>query len=158
MLFWFLGFSARAQKVESKAFQLMLNELLSDTIPVVAVAELAEMKSPLLLDARSREEYAVSHLKNAVWVGHEDFSLERVPKNLMGQTVVVYCSIGLRSEEVAGRLIKAGYTQVYNLYGGIFEWLNQEQEIYNDAGPTDNIHPYNFAWGLWLREGKKSYE
>lgn len=136
----------------------MLDELLSDTIPVVTVAELAEMNSPLLLDARSREEYAVSHMNNAVWVGHNDFSLERVPKGTTGQAVVVYCSIGLRSEKIAARLIAAGYPNVYNLYGGIFEWLNQEHEIYDEAGLTDNIHPYNFAWGLWLSEGEKRYE
>jgi len=33
----------------------------------------------------------------------------------------VYCSLGIRSEVIAKKLKKAGYTNVFNLYGGIFE-------------------------------------
>ena len=41
----------------------------------------------------------------------------------------MYCSIGKRSEKVTQKLKKAGYNNVSNLYGGIFEWVNQGNEV-----------------------------
>ena len=33
--------------------------------------------------------------------------------------IVVYCTTGFRSEEAYKKLKKIGYTNVYNLYGGL---------------------------------------
>lgn len=46
--------------------------------------------------------------------------------------------------------MEAGYIQVYNLYGGIFEWVNEGHPVFNDQGETDKIHAYNKLWGMWL--------
>lgn len=50
-----------------------------------------------------------------------------------------------------------GFKNVSNLYGGIFEWVNQAHEIVNDSGKTDSVHAYNRFWGMWLQKGKKVY-
>jgi predicted sulfurtransferase len=71
--------------------------------------------------------------------------------------IIVYCSVGYRSEKVAEQIIAAGYTQVSNLYGGIFEWVNEEQPVYDTKGKTQKVHAYNKVWGVWLRKGKKVY-
>jgi len=146
------------KKVESKAYQLMLDGLLSDSVPTVSVEQLAKFDDVVTLDSRSKEEFDVSHIKNAIWVGYEDFTLERVPEDIKNQKIVVYCSIGARSQKVTSNLLEAGYEDVSNLYGGIFEWVNQEQSVYNKEGQTQKVHPYNFMWGLWLNKGEKSYE
>ena len=73
--------------------------------------------------------------------------------------IVVYCSLGVRSEDVAEKLKKAGYSNVYNLYGGIFEWKNNDLEVLNlNEKPTDSIHIYSKAWSKWLKKGVKVYE
>lgn len=158
-ILFLLHLPAMAQKkVESKTYGIMLDGLLSDTVPAVSVKQLAKMDDVITLDSRSKEEYEVSHMKNAIWVGYEDFTLDRVPENLKDKPIVVYCSVGARSQKVTIKLLEAGYNDVSNLYGGIFEWINQNHPVYNDEGETKKVHPYNFVWGLWLSEGEKSYE
>ena len=93
----------------------------------MTVQELAMPKTnAFILDAREKEEYSTSHLKNAIFVGHTTFELDSVLTKIPNKNseIVVYCSIGIRSETIASKLKKAGYSNVFNLYGGIFEWKN----------------------------------
>lgn len=150
----------RAQQVQSKAFDQLLKSMLKQDVPLITVSELAKMpQKPLLLDARERHEYAVSHIPGAQWIGYETFnltSLKNIPKNT---PLVVYCSIGVRSEKIGRELKAAGFTQVQNLYGSIFEWVNQGHPVESAPGkPTQRVHAYNRMWGVWLQKGKKVYE
>ncbi|HUM48347.1 MAG TPA: rhodanese-like domain-containing protein, partial [Chitinophagales bacterium] len=93
-----------------------------------------------------------------VFVGYDHFdmaALKNIPKD---QRIVVYCSVGYRSEKIAEQLENAGYSHVTNLYGGIFEWVNEGHAVYDLTGTTTpNIHPYNATWGVWLKKGEKVY-
>ena len=51
-----------------------------------------------------------------------------------------------------------GYSAVYNLYGGIFEWKNQNQAVYRNHKETEEVHAYNKMWGFWLDKGIKVYD
>ena len=145
-------------QVQSKAYRAMLKTLLQHSVPEIQVQEAArDTAGVLFLDAREPQEYAVSHLRGAVAVGYDHFdlkNLEGIPKD---RRIVVYCSVGYRSEKIAEKLLAAGYTRVANLYGGIFEWANQGHPAFNDQGRTDEIHAYSRTWGVWLRKGKKVY-
>ncbi|MBU0695313.1 MAG: rhodanese-like domain-containing protein, partial [Bacteroidetes bacterium] len=78
-----------------------------------------------------------------------------IPKDAI---VVVYCSVGYRSEKIAEKLIHDGYKNVFNLYGGIFEWGNEGNPIYKDNGiQTTEIHTYNKKWAKWVERGTKVY-
>jgi len=71
----------------------------------------------------------------------------------------VYCSLGIRSEDIAEKLKKAGYNNVLNLYGGIFEWKNKDFTVYNSEGTqTEKIHTFSKEWSKWLTKGIKVYE
>jgi 3-mercaptopyruvate sulfurtransferase SseA len=79
--------------------------------------------------------------------------MSSIPKDT---EIIVYCSVGFRSGSVAKKLIKNGYTNVLNLYGGLFEWSNQELPLVdNDGKPTLKIHTYNKKWGKWVEKGEK---
>jgi rhodanese-related sulfurtransferase len=146
--------------------QETLSELLEqhndNSIPYISVEELAIPNSkPILLDAREPKEYEVSHLKNADCIGYDFFVLDSVEKRYPNKkdTIVVYCSLGIRSETIAKKLKKAGYENVFNLYGGIFEWKNKSRTVYNTKEEeTENVHTFNEAWSKWLTEGSKVYE
>jgi hypothetical protein len=71
--------------------------------------------------------------------------------------VVVYCSVGYRSEKIAARLREMGFLEVYNLYGGLFEWVNRGNPVYRNEQATRAVHGYSWTWGIWLRRGKKVY-
>jgi phosphatidylethanolamine-binding protein (PEBP) family uncharacterized protein len=71
-------------------------------------------------------------------------------------TVVVYCSVGVRSEKIGEKLIAAGYKNVLNLYGGIFEWVNQNLPVYKQNGvQTAEIHTYDNNWERWAERGTR---
>jgi rhodanese-related sulfurtransferase len=130
------------------------------SVPYIMVKELHPDESLLLLDTRQKEEYEVSHLRNAEWIGHRDFNAEAFVQKYPDkkQPIVVYCSIGVRSENIGEKLLKLGYGDVQNLYGGIFSWKNEGLTIYNRQGiPTDSIHAFNKHWGKFLENGTKVY-
>jgi 3-mercaptopyruvate sulfurtransferase SseA len=54
-------------------------------------------------------------------------------------------------------LQQAGFTNVKNLYGGIFQWMNEKKPVYNHKGLTQQVHPYSRSWGIWLQRGEKVY-
>jgi 3-mercaptopyruvate sulfurtransferase SseA len=52
-----------------------------------------------------------------------------------------------------------GFNNVYNLYGGIFEWKNLGYPVYDSNGAeTENVHVYSEEWCVWLKNGNKIYE
>jgi rhodanese-related sulfurtransferase len=143
-------------QVENPDYQKKLQWLLRHNVKEVSIAEIADFSEAIYLDAREKAEYNVSHIENAIWVGYDDFDIKTVKKLDKSKTVVVYCSVGYRSEKVAKKLEKAGFKTVYNLYGGMFEWYNQGLPIVDNQGEsTDKIHTYNEKWGQWVAERKK---
>ncbi len=140
----------------------LLKKYNTEDIPYISVQELAMPKTDaILLDARELKEYEVSHLKHAMHVGYDHFDLNTVLKNIpkTSTSIVVYCSVGIRSEAIAQQLKKAGYSNVYNLFGGIFEWKNHNLPVYNcEETETENVHAYSKDWGQWLLKGNKIYD
>ncbi len=80
-----------------------------------------ESSDLFLLDVRTREEYQQAHLEGAHLIPIDQFArrLAEVPKN---RPVLVYCAVGSRSAQVVNYLARQGYSEVYNLYGGIYSW------------------------------------
>lgn len=134
----------------------------TQSIPYISVQELAMPKTKaVILDARELIEYETSHIKNAIHVGYKNFNIETVSSIIMskGEKIVVYCSLGIRSESIAKKLKKAGFNNVYNLYGGVFEWKNKGFNVYNSNGTeTENVHVFSKEWNQWLTKGIKVYE
>ncbi len=156
MLFM-LTSSVHGQKmVEGSAYNLMLKALLSHSVPEITVEDVkVSSDSYLFVDSREPKEFEVSHIKGALSVGydHLDFSgLKDTPKD---QPIVVYCSVGYRSEKVGEQLMKAGFTNVKNLYGGLFEWMNQDLPVVDENGPTKKVHVFSKAWGVWCHCDEK---
>ena len=145
--------------VKSKSYNLLLKKLLKHDVPEISVDSLNKIKgSVLLLDAREITEYNVSHLSEAKYVGYKDFNVDSIHNTNKNQPIVVYCSVGYRSEKITEKLMNAGFTNVQNLYGGIFEWKNKKLDVYDAHGVTNNVHPYNSTWGIWLKNADKVYK
>ncbi|NMH87299.1 rhodanese-like domain-containing protein [Flavivirga algicola] len=140
----------------------LLKKYNDESTPYIYVKQLKKQTvPPVLLDARELPEYKVSHLKNAIHIGYNTFKIENVQKKIPDKNtkIVVYCSLGIRSETIADSLKKAGYNHVQNLYGGIFEWKNNNLPIYNSSEKeTDSIHAFSNAWSKWVKKGVKVYE
>ena len=140
----------------------LLRTLYRNTVPTVSAAalaqELAAPAPPLLLDVRTPAEYRVSHLRGARFVPFDSIASAQFADLDRSQPVVVYCSVGVRSERLGERLHALGFRNVRNLYGGLFEWVNESRPVVDAAGPTTNVHPYSPLWSPWLKRGRKTYE
>ena len=156
-LLYFFPFRLFAQ-IKNPDFKHMLDSMYHHTVSLIRVDSLKHLKNVYLLDTREKEEFEVSHLKNARNVGYIWFDMRKVydiPKNA---TIVVYCSVGYRSEKIGEKLLKHGFQNVYNLYGSVFEWKNEGNPLYKSNGvQTTEIHTYNKDWSKWVEKGTKVY-
>jgi rhodanese-related sulfurtransferase len=157
LMFGTIFAQANAQ-VRSKSFKILLETMLKKDVPIVSCEELKKMDDVILLDTRAKKEFEVSHLKNAIWVGYEDFNLAKMKAIPKDSKLVVYCSIGVRSEKIGEKLQAAGYQNVHNLYGSIFEWVNQGNSVVDSLEkPTKKVHGYSKTWAIWLDKGEKVF-
>ena len=91
-----------------------------DTLKAI---ELINHKNALVLDVREEAEFRSGHLINAKWLPLGKLSqrigeLERYRE----QPIVVVCRSGNRSSMACSLLVKQGFTQAYNLVGGVTGW------------------------------------
>lgn len=144
-------------------FDEKMQSLYEGTVPLINADTLSRMRERnsnlVLLDARSKREFEVSHLPDAIWLDDENYKEFDYSHFGKDELMVVYCSVGVRSERVGEWLQEMGFQKVYNLYGGIFDWKNQDRVVVNNAGmPTDSVHTYSRRWSKWLNKGIKVYE
>jgi phage shock protein E len=81
-----------------------------------------------LLDVRTPEEFASGHIEGAVNIPVEILGsyLDEVPQD---QPVVLYCRSGNRSDQAASILRRSGYSDVYDIDGGVIAWTNQNRPL-----------------------------
>ncbi len=108
--------------------------------------------APVLLDVRTPEEWDVSHLPGARRIepgAPADKAAASLPKET---AIVTYCAVGYRSGELAERLRAAGFTNVRNLEGSIFQWANERRPLVRENTAVSQVHPYNSFWGRLLED------
>jgi rhodanese-related sulfurtransferase len=106
----------------------------------------------MIFDTRPLDEYAVSHIKDARRIDPDmsvaDFTA-RYGQDAKDKTLVFYCSVGMRSSQLAEALMDdlPRARNIYNLRGGLFGWHNESRPLVNSAGPTRAVHPFDKTWG-----------
>lgn len=148
--------SIQAQQVSNAKFNQMLSKLLDHSVTEIGPNNIKE--EAIFLDAREIEEFQVSHLPNAIHVGYDYFNIQKW-KYLINKKkpIIVYCTVGYRSEKIAEQLQRNGFKNVKNLYGGIFEWVHQNNPLHCNKKHTDSVHTFNKEWSQWLQKGIKVY-
>lgn len=143
--------------LKRKAFYKLVNSLIDHSVDEIKVSEV-DNTHQIWLDAREKEEFDVSRIDGAKHVGYDHFDIKLVEDIDKHAEVIVYCSIGYRSEKVAEKLEAAGFTNVKNLYGGIFEWSNAGKQVVDSTGAkTNKVHGYSRTWGIWLNDAETVY-
>ncbi|HZX46583.1 MAG TPA: rhodanese-like domain-containing protein [Clostridia bacterium] len=87
--------------------------------------DIMDSEDAIILDVRSRDEYEKEHIQNAVSLPSteiESLAEEMLPDK--NATILIYCKTGKNSAEAAEKLVKMGYTKVYD-FGGIEDWPYQ---------------------------------
>ena len=122
---WFIAlvsfpllFSCQSISKEIKITPVELNEVLQSN------------EGMQLVDVRTKEEYQTSHLKNAT---NFDFYSESFADSLKtldaSKPIYIYCRSGGRSGNSVEQLKKLGFKEIYDLEGGILNWIDQGMEV-----------------------------
>ncbi len=92
--------------------------------------KLKESKEAVLIDVRTPNEYAQSHLANALSIDiyANDFK-SRVSKLDKTKPVFVYCKAGSRSGSAVDIMEDLGFKEIYDLKGGIISWQQANKPI-----------------------------
>lgn len=92
----------------------------------VSVDEAAKLRDSgaFMLDVREQSEWDQFHIPGATLVplGTLPDNLDTLPKD---KDIVVYCRTGRRSAEARDILLKAGFTNVTSLAGGVTDWQSR---------------------------------
>jgi rhodanese-related sulfurtransferase len=105
---------------------------------------------PVLLDARTADEYAVSHLRGALRIDPYRPLLRPLRGMPKDTAIVVYSSVGYRGARVAHWLGNQGYNNATAMSGSIFEWANEGRPLERNGGPVTQVHPYDDSWRYLL--------
>ncbi|MEP6936940.1 MAG: molybdopterin-synthase adenylyltransferase MoeB [Chthoniobacterales bacterium] len=89
--------------------------------PEQVTARLGDPGSLALLDVREPYEHALGSIEEAqlIPLGDVEARMREIPRD---RDVVVYCRVGTRSAHAIDLLQQAGFTNLYNLAGGIEAW------------------------------------
>jgi len=138
--------------VKNREFDEKIARTIRQTIPVIGVEELKNIQNEVVIfDARNREEFETSHIPGAEFLGYKNFDPEQLKSIGKDKKIVLYCSIGYRSEKIGEKLKGLGFTEVYNLYGSIFEWVNRGFPVVDpQENTTHKVHTYNYSWSKWI--------
>jgi len=87
-----------------------------------------------IIDVRSRTEYAVTHLHNAIVIPHEELETRiEAFEEYKKHDIIVYCRSGYRSIEASEFLANHGFVHVYNMIGGILAWIDAGYSLYTTS-------------------------
>ncbi len=75
----------------------------------------------VVLDVRTQEEYDEAHIEGAVLIPVTELS-GRLGELEADKPTIVYCKAGTRSAQASQILVDSGFTDVYNMLGGLDAW------------------------------------
>jgi len=87
-----------------------------------AKALIQENPDLIVLDVRTRAEYEISHLQNAILIPVSELP-NRLAELDKDKKILVYCKTGIRSAIASEILVNNGFGSVYNMIGGIDAWI-----------------------------------
>ena len=100
-------------------------------------------KNPQIIDARGAEEFALNHINGAVNFNQQSENYTKYAAKLDKSKPVFIYSIGAgRSVTLTNELLKNGFTEVYNLEGGIANWIGGGKPFYSNSKSILSIVEY----------------
>lgn len=100
-------------------------------------------KNPQLIDARSPEEFALNHIDGAVNFNLQTENYAKYVASLDKSKPVFVYSINIgRSGALAKELLKNGFSEVYDLEGGIANWIGGGKPFYSNSKSKLSLSDY----------------
>ena len=98
----------------------------------------------VVVDVRSKAETDVSMIPGAITKSEFEESLSQH----QGKTVIVYCTVGVRSGKYAAKLNQQGW-EAWNYKGSILDWCQRELLLNTrDGKKTNQVHTYSARYSV----------
>jgi len=102
--------------------------------------QLLNREDPVVLDVSNSTDYAKGHIRGALHMPPS--RIEAGNQQLLKyreHPVLVYCRNNQVAPQMAGRLVKLGFTNVNVLAGGLTQWISDQQPVsrHKGAGKTE---------------------
>jgi len=81
--------------------------------------------NPCVIDVRSAGDFEFGHISGAINLNHNELQFISELKRQCSNTddpIFVYCNLGKTSKLAAQKIVENGFTNVYNLKGGVMAW------------------------------------
>ncbi len=82
----------------------------------------------LILDVRTPDEFNEGHIEGAVLIPVSELE-SRLDELAENKPIVVYCKVGGRSSTAANILVENGFTGIYDMTGGIMDWIENGYSV-----------------------------
>jgi phage shock protein E len=120
-LFILVFFSGCSNATDNKTYQ---------NINAKVAFELIQNKEVLILDVRTKGEYAQGHITDSVLIPVQVLSTDFTKiMDFKEKPILIYCRSGNRSVTSSNILLEKGFKDLYNLKGGIKDWVNKGYSI-----------------------------
>jgi rhodanese-related sulfurtransferase len=87
----------------------------------------------ITLDVRTPSEFNEGHIEGALLVDFQSGNFENEIASLdKSKTYAIYCRSGSRSGQAVKVMSEAGFTNIYNLNGGVIDWANAGMTLVNN--------------------------
>lgn len=117
-LLLFLGWACRPSAISTA----------ESLTPAQAADWLKQNPQGQLIDVRSPEEYAPEHIKGARLIPVQELE-SRLPEIKKDKPILLYCHSGRRSTQALQMLKDHGFTNLFQVAGGIMAWKDQGQPV-----------------------------
>ena len=97
-------------------------------IPEINAREAAALEDALFIDVREEEEWQEGHIKDAIHMPLSDLLAGKTLEKPAGKTCILYCHLGMRSQQAGDFLKRQGMENLLSLQGGFESWLISTQE------------------------------
>ena len=91
------------------------------TITVEDVRTLIKGNNITILDIRDEESFARSHIPNAIRLSSNNID-EIIENSNHEDNILIYCYMGISSQNAAQHFCNLGFKNIYNLEGGFTEF------------------------------------
>ena len=89
----------------------------------------------ILLDVRSKEEFATGSIKDSINIPHEDLLIDiALVSEYKTKKLIVYCRSGRRAELVINELEKNGFLDIIDIDGDIMAWSQSNYPLEIEEG------------------------
>ena len=104
------------------------NKTAESTIKVIDSEEMKIMLQDdqvQLVDVRTVKEFNEHYIKGAENIVYDDNFKRKLDKLKKDKPIIVYCRSGRRSAKCTDIMEKQGFTKIYELKGGITQWMKE---------------------------------